>query len=266
MNAETTMAPGTGPVIRWRSVAALWRRHLQALLRVWKVAITWFVVEPGIALLACALGIGGLVGDVDGGISYAAFVAPGIVVGTAMFHAIFEASWSAFERIDRSLYETFLTAPVTVPEIVLGEIAFASTRALISTLSVSAFAVGFGWIPLAALPGLLLVSIGVGAVFGCIGQLFAALAPSMHTLSLVFTLVATPMYFFSGSFFPVSVLPDALEPVARALPLTPLVDLARAFSLGTVSGSQGLQALYVVTLVAVLLPLAMMAMRRRLLR
>lgn len=252
--------------IRWRSVSALWRRHLRALSRVWKVAITWFLIEPGIVLMALALGIGQLVGPMAGGVSYAEFVAPGIVIGTAMFHAIFEASWSAFQRINDSVYETALTAPVTVDEVVLAEIAFAATRAAISTVAVGLFAIALGWIPLPALPGLLLVSLGVGTVFGGIGLLFASLAPTMHALSLVFTLVATPMYFFSGAFFPIDVLPDWLQPAAWALPLTALVELARGFALGALTQVHLWCALWVVGLSVALYPLALSCMRRRLLR
>jgi lipooligosaccharide transport system permease protein len=252
--------------VRWRSVFALWRRHLLALARVWKVAITWFLIEPGIVLMALVLGIGQLVGAMEGGLSYAEFVAPGIIVGTAMFHAIFEASWSAFERINQSVYETALTAPVTVDEIVLAELSFAATRAGISTLAVGIFAVGLGWIPLHALPGLLLVALGVGAVFGGIGQLFAALSPSMHALTTIFTLVATPMYFFSGTFFPVDVLPAALQPVAWALPLTALVEIARGLAFGPLTEVHAYCTLYVIVLSLLLYPLAVRCMRRRLLK
>ncbi|HSG89907.1 MAG TPA: ABC transporter permease [Pseudomonadales bacterium] len=252
--------------IRWRSVAALWRRHIRALARVWKVAITWFLVEPGIVLLALALGIGRLVGDMGGGLSYAEFVAPGIIIGTAMFHALFEASWSAFQRINESVYETALTAPVTVAEVVLAELLFAATRASISTLAVSLFAVAFGWLTPAAIPGLLLLSLGVGGVFGGIGQLFAALSPSMHSLSMVFTLVATPMYFFSGAFFPIEVLPDWLEPVAWAMPLTALVELARGFAVGDLTLVHLWCALWVTGLSALLYPLAVRCMGARLLK
>ncbi len=263
--AATALVPETG-FIRWRSVHAIWWRHLLALSRVWQVALTWFVIEPVVVLLAVALGIGRLVGEMEAYGSYAMFVAPGIVIGTAMFHAIFECSWSTFERIGQSYYETALTAPVTIPEIILAELSFAITRALLSTLAVAGFAIAFGWIPLVALPGLLLVSVGVGLVFGGIGLLFAALAPSMHALSLVFTLVATPLYFFSGTFFPISVLPTWLQPVAWAAPLTPLVELARGFSIGPLGLTHLYCALYVLALAALLYPLAVVLMRRRLMK
>lgn len=265
MTTATTLVSETG-FIRSRSVHAIWWRHLLALSRVWQVALTWFVIEPVVVLLAVALGIGQLVGEVQGFGSYAMFVAPGIVIGTAMFHAIFECSWSTFERIGQSYYETALTAPVTIHEIVCAELLFAVTRALISTVAVAGFAIAFGWIPLTALPGLMLVSVGVGTVFGGIGLLFAALAPSMHALSLVFTLVATPLYFFSGTFFPIAVLPDWLQPVAWFAPLTPLVELARGMALGKLGLVHVYCTFYVLALTAVLYPLAVALMRRRLMK
>lgn len=264
--APARAAAAAAGVLRWRSVSAIWWRHVLALARVWKVAITWFAVEPVIVLMAVALGIGQLVGEVEGHGSYAVFVAPGIVVGTAMFHALFECSWSAFQRIQQSIYETILTAPVTVAEIVLAELAFAITRALISTLAVGGFAAMFGWIPWLALPALLLVAVGVGLVFGGIGLLFAALSPTVHALSLVFTLVATPLFFFSGAFFPIDVLPDWIEPVAWVAPLTPLVHLGRGFVVGVFDTSHALSAAYVVVLAGVLFPLAVTLLRRRLLK
>lgn len=266
MSEPLIMTPPRPRRLRWRSVSAVWWRHVLALLRVWRVAITWFVVEPAIVLLAVALGIGRLVGDMGEYGSYAGFVAPGIVVGTAMFHAIFECSWSAFQRVQQDVYETMLTAPVNVPEIVLAEMLFATTRALLSTLAVGGFAAAFGWLPAGAWPGLLLVSVGTGLVFGGIGLLFAALAPTIHALSLVFTLVATPLYFFSGAFFPVSVLPDGVEALAWAAPLTPLVQLARGFVEGDLGRVHALCAAYVLALVALLYPLCVALLRRRLLK
>lgn len=266
MSEPLAMTPPRTQRLRWRSVSAVWWRHVLALLRVWRVAITWFVIEPAIVLLAVALGIGRLVGDMGEHGSYAGFVAPGIVVGTAMFHAIFECSWAAFQRIQQSVYETILTAPVTIAEIVLAELAFATTRALISTVAVAGFAAAFGWIPWQSLPALLLVSVGVGTVFGGIGLLFAALSPTVHALSLVFTLVATPLYFFSGAFFPIAVLPDWLQGVAWAAPLTPLVHLGRGFVGGALDASHAAAAVYVVGLSAALFPLAVTLLRRRLLK
>jgi lipooligosaccharide transport system permease protein len=259
-----TRIPGR-TLFRGRSVAAIWFRHVLALGRVWRIAITWFFVEPVVTLLAVAVGIGRLVDDVDGYGSYAEFVAPGLIVGAAMFHAIFECSWSVYARIQDSVYETLLTAPVTIAEVTLAELCFAVTRALISTLAVGSFAAALGWIPLVSLPPLMLVSVGVGVVFGSIGLAFAALSPTVHVLSLVFTVVATPLFFFSGAFFPITVLPGWLQPLAWAAPLTPLVAIARGFTSGALGATEGLSAVYVAALGAALFPLVVALMRRRLL-
>ena len=254
----------TAARFRWRSVSAIWWRHMLALARVWRVAITWFVIEPVVVLLAVAIGIGRLVGNVDGS-TYAAFVAPGLVVGTAMFHAIFECAWSVFERIQGNIYETILTAPVTVSEVTLAELCFAVTRALISTVAVAGCAIAFGWIPIGAAPGLLLVAVGVGFVFGGIGLLFAALSPTVQALSLAFTLVASPLFFFGGVFFPIGVLPAWLQPVAWGAPLSPFVQLARAAAGGGFGATEAACVAYALVLGAALYPLAVALLRRRLL-
>ncbi len=266
MAAAAEAAPAApARAFRWRSVAAIWSRHMLALGRIWHVAITWFFVEPVVALLAVAVGIGQLVGGVPGWGSYAAFVAPGLVAGTAMFHAIFECAWSVFSRIQDSYYETVLTAPVTIWEITAAELCFAVTRAAISTLAVAGFAAALGWIPAASLPGQLLVAVGVGAVFGGIGLLFAALSPSVHVLSLVFTTVATPLFFFSGAFFPIAVLPHWAQPLAWAAPLAPLVAISRSLAAGRFGVTEALCVAYTLALAGVLYPLAAILLRRRLL-
>jgi lipooligosaccharide transport system permease protein len=96
--------------------------------------------------------------------------------------------------------------------------------------------------------------------------LFAALAPAMSALSLVFTLVATPLYFFCGAFFPIDVLPDPLQPVAWAAPLTSGVHLARGFAGGVLGRTHVWATLYLVGLIVVLYPLVEALLRRRLIK
>lgn len=263
----TALPPSVRPIrFRTRSVTAIWLRHAIALARVWRVATTWFLVEPAFILLAAGLGIGHLVGEAAGNVHYAEFVAPGIVMGQAMFHAIFESSWSAFQRIQQSVFETILTAPVTVAELTLAEMLWATTRASISTVAVGGLAVALGWMPLSAAPGVLVAGALVGLVFSAIGLFFAALSPTLHALSLVFTLVATPLFFMSGAFFPIEILPDLLEPVAWAAPLTPGVHLARGFAQGALGAGEAAAALYLVALAVGLYPVAVALLRRRLVR
>ena len=249
--------------VRWRSVQALWLRHAVALRRIWKVATTWYLVEPAVALVAVGFGIGRLVQEVEGGMRYAVFVAPGIIMASAMMHAIFECSWSVFYRINDGFYETVLTAPVTVTELALGDVVWAVTRAVLATLSVGLVAVAFGWVTSPWAVGMVLAAILVGMEIGALGLIFAALSPNTHTLSLVFTVVATPLYFFSGSFFPIAVLPDALEPLAWLMPLTPGVHIAQGFAWGRLGITHLWSAFYMLALTAVILPVAIALLKRR---
>ena len=181
-----------------------------------------------------------------------------------MFHAIFECSWGVFYRIRSGFYETTLTAPVTVTELAIGDITWSMTRAVFTTVSVGTVAAVLGWIDSPWAIGLVLAALLVGMEIGALGLIFAALSPNTHTLSLVFTVVATPLYFFSGSFFPISVLPDAIEPFCWAMPLTPGVHIARGFVTGNLEMTHLWSALYMIGLTAVILPIAVALLKRRL--
>jgi lipooligosaccharide transport system permease protein len=106
----------------------------------------------------------------------------------------------------------------------------------------------------------------VGITFGALGFLFSAVAPHATFLTLVFTLVASPMFFFSGSFFPISILPDWVEPVAWFMPLTSGVHIARGFAVGSLDISHLWASLYMIALTAFIWPLAIFLLRRRLIR
>ena len=210
--------------------------------------------------------LGKLVTEVEGADSYAEFVTPGLIMGSAMFHALFETSWNAYNRIDNDVYETALTTPITVTEITLGDILWAVTRAMMTTIGVAVFAAILGWLSGWSAIGILIPAVMVGAMFGTMGFLFAAVAPHTTFLTLVFTRVATPLYFFSGAFFPISILPDWVEPIAWAMPLTAGVHVARGFAQGSFDITHLWAAIYVVLLTAIMWPAAIYLLRRRLIK
>ena len=251
--------------VRLRSIAGMWFRHALVLKRTFLPSITWYFVEPFVVLMALAVGVGSLVDNVDG-VPYARFITPGIIAGSAMFHAIFECSWGAYFRIQKGVYETTLTAPVSTREIAMGDISWAMSRAVITASCIGAVAAAVGWIDNISGLGVLIAAALIGMQFGALGLIFAALSPNVHILSLTFTVVATPLYFFSGAFFPISVLPDWVEPVAWAAPLTPGVHLARGFVTGELGTSHVLSALYLLALTAVLFPIAAFLLHRRLVK
>lgn len=251
---------------RLRSLLGVCYRHFIALRRTWKVALTWFLIEPAFVLLAMGGGVGRLVPDVPGHGDYAHFVTPGLIVGMAMFHALFDCAWGVFNRVQQGAYDTLLTAPATVAELAAGEALWGGLRATLSTLAIGSFAIALGWMPLASLSGVLLVCFFVGLLFGIVGLCFAAASPTMSTLTLVFTVLATPLFFFSGSFFPIEVLPSWVQPAAWVAPLTPGVHLARGMVTGELGQAHLLSALYLLALILTLFPLASRQLRARLIK
>lgn len=254
------------PGIRRRSVTGLWLRHAVSFVRYWKFVLTWVLIEPVIILVAVGFGVGKLVGTMDDGVSYAEFVTPGLIIGNAMFHALFETSWNAYNRIDNDVYETALTTPITILEITMGDILWAVTRSILTVVGTAIVAALFGWLNHWEAIGMIIPAIMVGITFGALGFLFSAVAPHTTFLTLVFTLVASPMFFFSGSFFPISILPDWAEPIAWAMPLTPAVHIGRGFALASLDITHLWAALYLIAVTAVLWPIAVFLLRRKLIR
>jgi lipooligosaccharide transport system permease protein len=252
--------------LRTRGIYAIWLRHATVFASVWRIAVTWILVEPLFVLVGMALGVGRLVDEVQPGVEYAVFVAPGVIMGNAMFHAIFVTSWDLYHRVSYGQCETAMTAPVTITEIALGEMAWAVTRALLTTVSVGVVAAVMGLLDSPWAVGMIVAAVLVGLEFGALGMIFAALSPNTHVLSLVFTVVATPLFFFSGGFFPIENLPGWLQPVAWAQPLTPAVHLARGFSTGDFAWSHLWSALYMIGFTCAVFPVSAALLKRRLVK
>ncbi|MFW6174577.1 MAG: ABC transporter permease [Chloroflexota bacterium] len=251
---------------RARSVAGVWMRHFIAFRRGWMIETTGVILEPVMVLAALAFGIGGLVGEVNNEISYAVFVAPGVVIGNAMFHSLFECSWGAFRRLQTNrIYDSILAAPVSMFELAMGEIVWGATRSLMTTVAVMVFAVAFGLLesPL----GILMLAVGfaTGLMFGAVGLVFAAVAPTTHALMLVFTVFATPLFFFTGAFFPIETLPDWLEPFAWALPLAHPIHISRGLATGDLSVTHLYSLAYMIVVTIAFFPVATYLLKRRLL-
>lgn len=247
--------------------AAVWRRHRDAFLRNWTTEAGGVFLEPLIVLGAFGYGLGQFVGDFENDVTFAAFIMPGIIASYAMFHALFEGAYGAYLRLSmHRVFDSMLATPMQVEDLVAGEMLWGASRSVLTAIAVLAVALGLGLIesPLAALavPAAFLV----GLVFFPLALSATAVVPSINSLNNIFTVLAVPMSFVSGIFFPVSSLPDWMEPIVWALPLTPAAHLMR----GLVLGSLDVTHLYAfIALVAMAVGFGLLAthlMRRRLIK
>ena len=213
----------------------VWQRNYDAFLRSWQVEVGGIAIEPFLMLLALGFGLGVYVESFDG-LTYAQFVAPGVLASYAMFHATLDSTYGAYLRMEtHHVYEAILFTPLEPEDLVLGEVLWGATRSVITAVAVLVAALIFGLVssPLAVLtiPSAYLI----GAAFASISMILTAAATTIGTMNNFFTLFLTPMFLFSGVFFPVHSLPDSIQTIVWALPLTPAVALVRGLIIGEVS-------------------------------
>ena len=246
------------------AASRVWRRDLRVFSKVWKKALLPQFFDPLFYLLALGFGLGTYLATVRG-IPYKQFVGAGLMGSAVMWAASFETTWNIYFKMEeKRLYDAILTTPVEVPDLVTGEVLWAATRAIIYGSTFLVIVALFGLIasPWAlAVPPFLALG---GACFGMLGISFSAVAARVDLYSYYFTLFVTPMFLFSGIFYPFDKLPDWVSTVAWFTPLYHMVNVTRALvldpDLWTVVGN----SLWLLVLTAVLFVVPVRWMRRRL--
>ncbi|MBO2520065.1 MULTISPECIES: ABC transporter permease [Limnochorda] len=211
----------------WRRNALAWRRHAAS-------SILANLMDPVLSLLALGLGLGLFVSRI-GEYSFLEFIGPGLLAGSAMTWITYDLTYGCYDRLHWSrAYHAMIASPLSVGEIVAGEFAWQATRTTLFGLGFLALMAPFGivhspW----AVPGTVVITLLTALIFTGPALAVGAAARAEEQLSYYFNLVITPMFFFSGVFFPLESLGPALRQVAQFLPLYHLVELARAFILGS---------------------------------
>ncbi len=207
--------------------------------RTWKGSVVSYFLQPWLYVAAMGLLLGSYIDDATSGVGGAAtyldFIAPGLLAATAMQVAAGEVMWPVMGAIkwDKT-YFGMIATPLRVGDIVAGHLGFTMVRAASACAVFIAVlaAIGiFGSVlgALAAFGAALLTAAAFAApVYG-----FSAGARSEHGFALIYRLGVTPMFLFSGAFFPLSNLAEPLQWVARLTPLWHGVELCRMSSLET---------------------------------
>lgn len=213
----------------------VWQRELTLYRRIWPSTILSTLFDPILYLLAMGFGVGAYITQEVEGVSYLQFIAPGLVASSVMYAAAYEAAWNSYVRIfhERS-YEAMMTTPANLEDVVAGEVAWGATRSLIYSIVMLGVLAAFGlvrspWallIPLVAFLG--------GAMFMVLGLAYTVRLKHMDQITFLFTLGVTPMFLFSGVFFPLAGLPAWVQTVAWFSPLYHLVETVRALALGSI--------------------------------
>ncbi len=259
------MNPWAAPEATWRAVR-VWQRNWDSFRKYLLGSLAGSLGEPVLYLIAMGYGLGNFVGAI-GGLSYAEYIAPGLVVSAAMWAATFEATYGSYLRmIHQRTYEAILATPLSLDDVVAGDALWAATKGMANGLIMLAVVAGFGLIrsawALLLLPLMALASL----LFACLGLLVAAVARNWEFFNYYITLVISPLFFFSGIFFPLSNFPPWVRHVGALSPLTHAVALAHALVRGTPPEHPILGLLFLVMPAAGSFYLALALIRRRLVK
>lgn len=221
----------------WRTV---WRRNFLAWRKAALVSLIGNLADPMMYLFGLGFGVGVLINHVEGS-AYISFLTAGMVAASAMTSATVETIYAAFSRMHtQRMWEAVLCTKLTVGDVVLGEMTWAASKALLAGTAVAGVAATLGYADLSNIFLLIPVIVLTGFAFASLAMVLVAIAPSYDYFVFYQTLVLTPMLFLSGVIFPVEQLPGALHLVSRALPLSHSVELIRPAMLGRPSASVGL--------------------------
>lgn len=215
-------------------------RHLEHNLivyrRTWRGTAFSTLLSPILFLSAMGLALGSFVpGGVAsfGGVSYLAFLAPGLLAAQAMQTATLEGSWpllAGFKWLNT--FQGAITTPQTPRDIAIGHLYWLVVRLGIVTAVFVIVALAFGAITLPLAIPAWFAAILTGLAFGMPMAAWTATQQTESSFPVIFRFVVTPLFLFSSTFFPIEQLPDFIRPVAWLTPLFHGVALTRALALG----------------------------------
>ena len=243
----------------------VWQRHFTVYTKLYKSSFALNFVEPVLYLAALGLGLGAFVKEING-VPYINFIAPGIIASSAMFAAIYECTYGTYVRMTyQKTFDAILATPVNIDDLVTGELMWGASKSLLygSTIIIVISAFGLVKSPmiLFALP-VLFIS---GLIFAEISVIFTAVVPGIDSFNYFYTLLMTPMFLFSGIFFPLDNLPKVVSKIAFFTPLYHLVNICRSLAQGNFKNVQW-DILWVFVVVVILAPYPFRLMKKRIIK
>ncbi|MEN6616385.1 MAG: ABC transporter permease [Syntrophorhabdus sp.] len=243
----------------------VWQRHLTVYTKLYLSSIALNFVEPILYLVALGLGLGGYITQVHDK-PYINFIAPGIIASSSMFATVYECTYATYVRIFyQKTFDAILSTPVNIDDLIAGEIMWGATKSVLYGIiiigTISAFRLVDSPLVLLVIP-LLFIS---GIIFAEISLFCVALVPGVDSLNYFYTLFMSPMFLFSGIFFPLESLPPFVAKIAWFTPLYHLTNVCRSLASG--HPSQAIEGIIWIIVVAVILaPFPFKFMRKRIVR
>jgi ABC-2 type transport system permease protein len=218
--------------MNWTAIRSIYIFEMFRFFRTIAQSFLAPVISTSLYFVVFGAAIGSRIDEVEG-VSYGAFIVPGLIMLTVITQSISNASFGIyFPKFIGTFFE-LLAAPISFIEIVIGYVGAAATKALIIgaiILVTAKFFVDFSVInPLAMVAFLVLTTISF-ALFGFILGIWAG---NFEQLQIVPLLIVTPLVFLGGSFYSISMLPPVWQTISMFNPVVYLISGFRWAFFGT---------------------------------
>jgi len=225
--------------VNFHAIRAIYVFEMARTFRTLLQSIVTPVISTSLYFVVFGAAIGSRITDIDG-VSYGAFIVPGLIMLSLLTQSISNASFGIFfPKFTGTIYE-ILSAPVSYIEIVISYVGAAATKSVILGLIILATAGLF--VPLEVAHPLLMVLFLVltAFTFSLFGFILGIWAEGFEKLQLVPFLIITPLIFLGGSFYSVDMLPPFWQTVTLFNPVVYLISCFRWSFYGTADVSVGL--------------------------
>lgn len=228
--------------MNWQAVKSIYIFEMTRFFRTFVQSLVSPIISTSLYFVVFGAAIGSRIDQVEG-VSYGAFIVPGLIMLTVMTQAISNASFGIyFPKFIGTIYE-LLSAPISFFEIVLGYVGAAATKALFIGVMILLTANLFVDLnimhPLAMVAFLLLTCLS----FALFGFIIGIWARNFEQLQLIPMLVITPLVFLGGSFYSISMLPPIWQTVTLFNPVVYLISGFRWAFFGSADVPIGLSLL-----------------------
>jgi lipooligosaccharide transport system permease protein len=251
-----TAAPISPLAPAWSTMARVIEHRAMQYRRTFRASLFSSFGIPVLFLTAMGLGLGGYVDQNPdpalAGLTYLQFLAPGLLAATVMQSGSFEAAFPILGGLQwNKIFHAMFATPIRALDVTLGNIVWIALRMTLISVVFAIVIVAFGAsrspLIVLAIPAAVLT----GLSFATPIMAFTATQRTPDKFASLFRFGITPLFLFSGTFYPIESLPDVIRPIAWLSPLWHGVDLCRALMLGTIDGDPLLAVIHVGVLVAI---------------
>lgn len=240
MSAGVGTRPATGAPGWARGVMLVVEYFWTWYVRNWRATVVSAVLQPVLFLLAFGIGFGSLIAGrpdaaaATGGVPYLQWLAPALLVVTAVQSGTFESSYPVVSGFKwQRTYFAMTAGPIAASQVVVAHVVWIGSKIAAAGVVFVGVVALVGGARGPGILGSLLAAVLAGAAVAACTAAYAATVSTDNGFNVLFRLVLIPMSLFSGTFFPVDRLPEWIRPLVWLSPLWHGTELARASALGT---------------------------------